>query len=290
MPEPTLAAFPCELCGADAPRHVRTEHGFDICRCRRCGLLYVNPRPLRAMDGDVMWYEDESGADWSLAQYDHLYAWQARELDRFAPRRGRLLDVGCGFGFFLDQARRAGWEVSGIDVSGVATAYARDHLGLGDIRTEELRPETYPAGSFDAATMWNLLEHLDHPLATLRQVAGTLAPGGVLGLRVPNMTFWNLMHRVRPLVALVGHGDFPCLAAPPPGHLYGFTPRTLARILERAGFDVLSIGPTPLSRLYAPALKLAAGAGQQVAAAVSFGRVQLSPTLAAWARLSPRRG
>jgi SAM-dependent methyltransferase len=236
---------------------------------------------------DVRWYENVEQANWSLKRYDHLYAWQARQLNRFAPGKGRLLDVGCGFGFFLSLAQRGGWEVRGVDVSVTATTYAREQLGLTGIITDELRPESFADDHFEAATLWNLLEHLDHPLATLQLVVRRLTPNGVLGLRVPNIAFYDLAHRFRGPISLLGFRHFPYLASPPPGHLYGFTPRTLRCMLEQAGVEVLKISPAPLSRLYPVLLRTAATAAQGIASAVSLGRLNLGPTLVAWARKKP---
>jgi SAM-dependent methyltransferase len=100
---------------------------------------------------------------------------------------GRLLDVGCATGLFLDAARRYGpWQVQGIEPSPSAAAYGRRELGL-DIVQGTFADADLDDADFDAITMWDVLEHLHDPTAALHKAARLLRPGGVLVVRVPHM-------------------------------------------------------------------------------------------------------
>jgi len=147
---------------------------------------------------------------------------------RYVRPPGRLLDFGCGFGLFLDAARAAGWDVAGLDPLPGHGAYARGALGL-DVVSDTLRDETFPVRSFDVVTAFQVFEHLPDPRTELTQLRRLLRPGGIVAIEVPNIA--------TPLVRLMGprHRHFV------PDHLWFFSPTTLRRFVEAAGFEVLEV-------------------------------------------------
>lgn len=204
------------------------------------------------------------------------------------PNKGRILDIGCGFGFFLTLAQDEGWEPFGVDVSAVAVAYCQEKWGTAVQRTDLLQAD-YPDGHFHAVTMWNVLEHLSDPLGTLQEANRILIEGGLLLVRVPNMVFHNQFRSFRGLLPLIGMKKPSYLGGvAPPQHLYGFTPHTLRLMLNRAGFDVLSIGPAILSRSRRRISRAVLHAVATVIGKViyygSFGKRVISPTMVAYAQ------
>jgi SAM-dependent methyltransferase len=159
-----------------------------------------------------------------------------RVLDQLAPgleKGQRLLDVGCGVGTFLDVARRRGLDVTGIDIAEQPARVARERghdVRVGPLAEQELEP-----GSFDVVTLWDVIEHVDDPLALLCEIRRVLRPGGVLLLETPDEgTPLRLATRVAwraslGRVRLVARCYYPA-------HRIYFTRRGLARILARAGF------------------------------------------------------
>ena len=149
------------------------------------------------------------------------------ELVRACPS-GRLVEVGCAYGFFLDLARRH-YAATGFDVSGDAVAFARDRLGL-DARTEDFLDASLAAGSVDVVAMWDIIEHLVQPDRYVARAAEVLRPGGLLALTTGDIGSamarwrgdrWRLIH--------------------PPTHLHYFTRSSLTALLTRAGFSVVSV-------------------------------------------------
>ena len=122
---------PCNLCGApiDRRRDLRWEKdGFDIVRCPSCGtLIRADPPSYDALDEiyGPAYFSDASGttrgqgyADYLGEEANHRANAVARvRLLEHHQQAGRLLDVGCAAGFFLDEARRAGWQVQGVEFS-----------------------------------------------------------------------------------------------------------------------------------------------------------------------------
>jgi 2-polyprenyl-3-methyl-5-hydroxy-6-metoxy-1,4-benzoquinol methylase len=196
--EGELVDVACALCGS-TERRLRFRDGpFSVVTCAGCDLTYVTPRvpPGRLVEtvyGADYWrspaakergYTDYR-ADAEL--YRRTFRLRKRLVDRFAPRTGRVLDVGCAAGFFLEVLRDAGWDVLGLEPSAPIRATARERLGADAVLAEPLGEADLAPASFDLVTMWDVLEHLPDPVAALRAARGLLAPGGRLIVETQNV-------------------------------------------------------------------------------------------------------
>ena len=248
-----------ELC-AERDLALGVPGRFPLARCEACGLLYQNPRvrrdqldrmypadyPPHARDPDLgRVLRDRSPAvRWLLARtlgYAHVETRDVGALDRVRARlrrrrvrknfppwvgRGRLLDVGCATGRFLQQMASVGWRVSGIELDPVAAAKAR--TVTPDIAIGDPAEVTLPAKSFDVVTAFHVVEHLPDPATALRNMLAWLAPGGLLIVEVPNFGGWGGATFGRFWSGL----DFP-------RHLIHFTPATMRALVERCGGRVV---------------------------------------------------
>lgn len=198
-----------------------------IVQCRRCGLLYVNPRPRK--DVVLAHYERDAEDHYAEQAQERLNTFRRslRLVERYATARGRLLDIGAAGGFFLRVARDAGWQVAGIEPNRWLCDYAARYLGV-DITNAPLHPERFPAESFDAVTLWDVIEHLHEPSDALRLVHRWLKKDGIVVLSTPNAA--SLLAR------LFGRRWWFYLSV----HLYYFTPEVLRRRMEQLGFTVLA--------------------------------------------------
>jgi SAM-dependent methyltransferase len=246
----------------------------------------VNPQPDFRIDEDVHYLPDASdGLSPGHAQgNDQLIEAALADLTRIVGKPGRLLDVGCGYGLFLAEARQQGWECSGIDVSEAGVRYATDQMGLSNIRRGHLSSASYAPASFEAITMFNLLEHVSDPKALLAETFRLLQPDGVLLTRVPNMAFHDLLWKM-PGITRVGQqrGLHYLGGLAPPQHLFGFTPHTLSAMLESVGFQSRQIRPAVP---HSPENKArrAVTYGTDTLHRLTFERLLLSPTMVAYAR------
>jgi SAM-dependent methyltransferase len=111
-------------------------------------------------------------------------------LGRLEPHRklGRLLEIGCGQGMLLERARDAGWRVQGVEILEPVALRARER-GL-EVFLGTLEEARFPAGSFDAVTMTEVIEHIVDPVPLLTEVARVLRPGGVAALATGNARSW----------------------------------------------------------------------------------------------------
>ncbi len=211
---------------------------FSVVRCRSCGLLRTDPRPTSGSIG--FYYPDEYGpyegtrvsvpgalplrSPWRRAistAVQSLTRSRAQEVPDLPP--GRLLEVGCASGAYLDWMARRGWRVEGIEFSAAAAAQARS-LGYR-VHTGPVETAPAPTEPYDLVVGWMVLEHLHDPIGALRRLREWTKPGGWLVLSVPNADSWELR----------AFGDA-WYALHLPNHLWHPGRRTVEKVLERAGW------------------------------------------------------
>lgn len=246
----TIAA-PCNGCGHAGFRRITEENGLPIVACRRCSLVRVHPRPTDAELKRFYAQYLEPGAEglWRRATETMLRRDGSR-LSRFFPAPGEILDVGCGFGFFLEWMQARGWRVNGCDASAAAVDYAGGRLQPGSIRLGAFQELDWPTARFDLITFWYVLHHLPDPRRALETAYAALRPGGLVAVRVPNLTLFQLLWLLKhfdtpPLRRLLeairkdtGSSNSPYNVLDPPVHLYGFTRSSLGNLLTSTGFQV----------------------------------------------------
>jgi 2-polyprenyl-3-methyl-5-hydroxy-6-metoxy-1,4-benzoquinol methylase len=156
--------------------------------------------------------------------------------DRFvAGRSGRLLDMGCGLGFFLERmARYPRWEAYGCEISAAAVRYARQTSQLERVVCARLEEAPWPAGFFDVITMWDVIDHILRPDPLLRHCHDLLATGGLCFIRTPNVSIHLPRARLKKFV-WGERRDVTYLQAR--DHLHHYSSSTLRTLLERNGFS-----------------------------------------------------
>lgn len=230
----------CNLCKADdgqllfnaADLNQRQGGLFSIVRCRKCGLVYINPRPSR--DEMARWYPDKyylGDPCGRIVREPAQCSSDARveRILRYRHGAGSALDIGCNRGDFLACLKARGWRVCGVELSALAAARARELHGI-EVTTGDFADTRFASGEFDLATMWHTLEHIRDPLGALKAIRRILKKDGFLALSVPNMASFQ----ARVFREKWYHLDVP-------RHLYHFTPRTLNSMLAEAGFRTLSV-------------------------------------------------
>lgn len=250
-PTPAFEEVDCNLCGS-SEQIVLFDAGADgrVVRCGSCGLGFVSPRPVDVSaqyEGDDYFSSgtpsDPAGSRGSptprgyeayLADRGALGEYFGRILDDIQRRRrgrprGRLLEVGCAAGFFLDEARARGYEVAGIEPSPTASAVAREQLRL-PVRTGLLGEVDIEHEAWDVIVLLQTIEHLPDPAAALSELRRVLRPGGLLLLTTPDEASW--------LRRVMGRR---WIGYKPPEHLWHFNARTLSGLLLRQGFTDVEV-------------------------------------------------
>ena len=208
--------------------------GWTVFKCTGCGLGLLDPRPDREEMGRL-YEKDYFDSQYReglrpgspemqrrISQEDH----RIRFFRRF-KRRGLVVDIGCGMGYFLHAARQAGYDVTGVDISDHAASYVREVLNI-PMRIGHIDAVEVPERTVDVATMWHFLEHTDDPRRYIEKVARWLKPDGLLVIDVPNYEGTDAQKTWRDWVGWQL-----------PYHFYHFTPATLALLLSQHGFEVI---------------------------------------------------
>lgn len=260
----STAAEACAVCGGGdhslyLPRvYSLGEERYDLWRCGSCGLVFVHPKPgletIRAFYTERYFHSDFSCG---VRQGTYLET-EASRVEEYRETlsqikafktSGRFLEVGCAAGSFLNYARRAGFEVEGVDISEWASGTAREQFGL-DVHTGRLIEAKLPEQSYDVIFLGDVLEHEPDPSDLLVEVRRLLRDNGVVVIKVPvyvNSFYYRLARRLpwswtmgrldeRLLQSLKLSDDQPGL---PPYHLYEYSPRTLDMLLAKNGLRIL---------------------------------------------------
>lgn len=210
--------------------------GYPIVRCRACGLTTVGRRDvledLVALYGAPYWedagevgYGDYSAAE---ARKRHHFRGLLEELERLTGP-GQLLEVGSAYGFFLDEARKRGWRVRGVEPAEHAAHHARQVFGLA-VAAGPLTELPVDGEAVDVVALWDVIEHVPNPRETLERAFEWLRPGGILALSTGD---------IGSLVARIHGRDWSLLT--PPWHQYFFSRRTMRAMLADVGFSVVKI-------------------------------------------------
>lgn len=224
----------CILCNSSNRTILIQQEGWTVYKCVNCGLGFLDPRPDQNELQNL--YQD----DYFSSHYDQGLKVDSPEMKRRISqedhrikffrnlkRHGRILDIGCGMGYFLYACRIYGYEVEGQDVSGDSASYVRSELKIPVImgQIEKIDIED---NSMDVITMWHALEHTPDPRKHLKKARMWLKPDGLLIVDVPNyegtdaQKMWN---------SWSGWSL--------PYHLYHFTQDTLVSMLEKHGFKII---------------------------------------------------
>lgn len=226
----------CPVCGSsdflphlECRDHIVSQQMFTLVKCSGCGLVFTNPRPDEREIGP--YYESKDylphtgGSKSAVAViYRIVRRWAIRRklalLNSLAPK-GRLLDIGCGTGEFLNHCRANGWDGFGVEPGDSARAIATQS---GARVAPTFKREDYAPASLDVITMWHVMEHVHDLKGTVAAIAEILRPGGWLVVAVPNHTSYDATYYGR----FWGAYDVP-------RHLSHFSPDSMRRLIEPVG-------------------------------------------------------
>ena len=243
----------CNLCGGqDAVElYRRSDFRLDVdtvewplVKCRSCGLGYVNPRPVSS----AIWRYYPSSFFENRDRHVLLrrYELQADYLAGIAP--GRLLDIGCANGDWIQMLKERGWDVAGLEPS--ADSANPHHLEIQHATVEQAQ---YPPNSFDVITAWAVFEHLHDPMTAFQNVMRWLKPGGRLIVLVTNL---------RSLASRFAYQE------DIPRHLFVFSETTLAKYAASVGLELINVRHDT---------KLFGGSGRGVIRVRLFGLFGIAP-------------
>ncbi|MDT7541201.1 MAG: hypothetical protein QOE33_1105 [Acidobacteriota bacterium] len=224
-------------CSAAGDESLYEFDHFNVCRCPVCGLVRLNPRlheeKLTGLyEGEYFTGAHEIGYDnyeRDRLLYEKTFARRLRLIRRFKPS-GRLLDIGCGLGYFLNVAQREGYDAHGLDCSNFAVEHCRARFPR-KVSRGFLARDLFPDKFFDVVTMFDLFEHVYHPREFLSALHAATKDDGIIVITTPNR---------RSLLARVSRRNW--VSYKIPEHVFYYTPETLRHITSPL-FEVALVRP-----------------------------------------------
>lgn len=202
---------------------------YRMVKCKTCGLLRSDP-VADAESLKQLYSQSAQNYGSELTNIRSTYGRYLGYLDKFNAKKNALLEIGCGSGFFMEEALARGfWDVWGIEPSQSAAAQATPRL-RGRIVLDVLRPGVFPDNSFDVICMFQVFDHLPDPNTALDVCRRLLKPGGhVLALNHDASSFSaRLMGESSPIIDIE--------------HTYLYDRKSMAAMFHKHGFQVLSTG------------------------------------------------
>lgn len=233
----SLRLVECPVCQSRELEPFRPGHKLPLLRCAGCGLVVQSPQPsddeLREIYGADYFIGSKDEPE-LLSQFELVKRATARlqleEISEYLRGRGRdrsglsLLEIGCGHGNMLVEARARGFDVHGLEFSAAAAAVANAKLD-GRVQVGSIENNTLPESGFDICVVVDVIEHVREPRRFLESVRRLLKPRGAIFIATPSLDSWS--------ANVLGKHWMEYKRE----HLYYFSRNTMSRLMKAAGFS-----------------------------------------------------
>lgn len=221
----------CLICNSTQLKVLVGYEKAHLCRCNSCGFVFSKEIPTQeVLDNYYRNYGvNQYLSPITIKRYNEL-------LDKFEPFRktNKIIDIGCGIGYFLEEAKKRGWEVYGTELS-EKSAEICNSKGISTYHGF-LDSENYVPEMFDVITSFEVIEHINYPLKELNHFNKILRQGGLVYITTPNFNSL-LRYRLKEKYNIISY----------PEHLSYYTPKTLTQVFQICGFSRLKIETTGIS-------------------------------------------
>lgn len=221
----------CLICSSDKLKKLEEYQKYYLCQCAACGFVFTERIPTT--EELINHYKGYGRNDYlspiTIKRYHELLD----EMEIY-KKTGNLLDVGCGIGYFLEEAKKRGWNVYGTEYTDQAISIC-ESKGI-NMKQGKLNPEDFDGLQFDVICSFEVIEHINNPKEELANFYSLLRKGGLVYITTPN---FNSLLRYR----LKADYNVICY----PEHLSYYTPKTLSLAFKNAGFTPKMIKATGVS-------------------------------------------
>lgn len=206
-----------------------------LVQCKQCGMKYINPRIK--YEFIIKGYSEGTDENF-VSQADsreRTFNKQLKYIEKFIsgkkPNLGKIYDIGTAGGSFLQAAKKRGWEIYGSEPNKWLCQWCQEHYGFGIYPGDLFTSHQFDNEFLDAVTLWDVLEHVPDPTKNLQEIHRILKKNGLLVVNYPDIGSW--------LSKLMGRRWIFLLSV----HLYYFNRKTIRKMLEKNGFEVIKIKP-----------------------------------------------
>ena len=234
----------CNLCGNTKytiiyPGNYRGEKEYfisdnkvglhqEIIKCSRCGLIFVNPDNIDPNNVQKLYQDQPHDNIYSREEQGRCLTFEncLKRIEAITQRPGKMLDIGCASGVFLNISRKRNWEPYGIEPSSEAVNEAKSKYNISVVRGG-IESSSFADSSLDAITMFDVIEHTVNPKEIVKFVHGVLKKKGVLLIVTPDIN--SILSKI---LKEKWHAILP-------SHLFYFTKKSLSELLETGGFRIV---------------------------------------------------
>jgi SAM-dependent methyltransferase len=221
----------CIFCDHPNESVIIEENGYKGRKCSSCGLIYISPRPT--FEEIVELYKRNSAHRSAEAHIAaefarRLYARHTLRIIGVFKPGGKILELGSGAGYFLDEARKRGYEPFGIEFNPVQAKFIREKMGI-PCEEKPLDPSSFEGTLFDVVYHCDVISHFYDPIAEFEKFNAVLAKGGYVVFETGNLG--EVEPRYLEHVSCFQYPD----------HLFFFNTRNLEELLSRTGFELVRI-------------------------------------------------
>jgi len=244
----------CPLCGKTnfeklltCKDHYATGETFDIYQCKDCGFKFTQDFPVESEIGryyatsDYISHSDTRKGLMNKVYHNVRSIMLNKKRDLICrythKQQGTLLDIGTGTGYFINKMHQSGWNVEAVEKNTDARKFAKDNFGL--TVHEDIFLATCKDKSFDAITLWHVMEHLQKINEVWDVLNRLLKDDGLLFIAVPNSESADAAF----------YGQY-WAAYDVPRHLWHFTPETMKAFGEKHRFELVEMLPMPFDAFY----------------------------------------
>ena len=216
-------------------------------RCGICGFLFLTNNPgrkiLKEISQHYQWQDPHKKVSHSKIPF---YNSVLRHLESRVKKSGKnILDIGCGYGYFLKMASKSGWKSNGVEVVQDAAKSCREKFGYGNVFHVNLKDARLLEKSFDAITLWDVIAIIDNPYDDLQECYRLLKKGGIIGIRTRNVSFQIFIYRLFNLIRKIALKFN--LKEPYVFNKFCFSSKSINALLTRLGFVNIEIFNSPLT-------------------------------------------
>ncbi len=220
------------------------KNTFNVVQCNGCGLVYVNPRMNELKLAELYNVSKTSISEWATVNQRDVehdkhkikkFKIAIRLLKKHKKDIKNIFDLGCSTGIFLGLTANEGWVPFGSDVNHKLVSVNKSKFN-DNIKLQIGNRIDFPDKYFDVVTLFDSIEHTLNPIAILKEVKRALQDKGLVVISTPNINglFPKLTYLL--LGRTIGAWEHPT----PPGHVFQFSPKTLKKILEKAGLEIVT--------------------------------------------------
>lgn len=222
----------CPVCQYNGAKLIWKEKKYRVFKCLKCKIAFLNPVPSEI----EKIYQKEYFERWYLKYYGERKRYFEKlieKLNKFLPEKGKLLDIGCGVGIFLDLMKEKGYEVYGQDISTFAVKYCEEK-GYKIFKGNFLGIKI--SEKFDVITMFDVIAHLQQPLEYLKKCKKLLKPKGVLIIKTPYHN--DFLFTIARIISFTGKSKSLLHI---PAQIFHFNKTSLEKLSELSGFLKISV-------------------------------------------------